>query len=710
MRSRGAPGSPAGGARGVSGPPGAGAAGARARRAGGATASPREARARAEALRRQIWYHRKRYYVDSDPVISDAEYDALEKELLEIETRHPGLVTPDSPTRRVGAEVSGELPTVRHAVPMLSLDNVGSAGELDEWHARLLRVLGREEAPLVAELKIDGVSVSLIYEDGALARAVTRGDGETGEDVTSNIRTIPAVPLRLLEPLRFLEARGEVFYPLKSFAEMNRRREDAGEPPFANPRNAAAGTVRLLDPRLTASRPLDLFVWGLVRLDGRPLPPTHSEGLELLRSLGLRVNPEVRRCRDLEEVRRFAEEWQERRDTLDYEVDGCVVKVDPIELQRLAGSTARAPRWACAYKFPARQATTTVREIVVQVGRTGALTPVAILEPVRLAGSTISRCTLHNEEEVRRKDVRVGDRVLIEKGGDVIPKIVKVIPEARPEGAAPFVMPTRCPSCGSAVVRPEGEAIGRCLNASCPARLKESIRHFARREAMDIEGLGDALVDQLIARGMVRELAGIYDLKAGPLADLERMGEKSAENLMAQIDRSREAPLERVIYALGIRFVGERTAQLLAEAFPSMTALLAASEEDLMRVPEVGERVAASIRQFFEQPENRRLVERLKAAGVAMAAPGRRAAARRGPFTGKTCVITGTVEGYPREAIKRMLLEQGARVSEAVSKKTDLLICGADPGSKLDKAIRLGVKVMDAEQFRLLAEGRGSAA
>jgi len=666
------------------------------------------ASARAEELRREIWHHRKRYYVDSEPEISDGEYDLLEKELQEIEARFPDLVTPDSPTQRVGAAVEGELPTVRHAVPMLSLDNVASFDELREWHARLMRVLERDgrpvdpgEVPLVAELKIDGVSVSLLYVHGALKRAVTRGDGFAGEEVTSNVRTIPAVPLRLLEPVPFLEARGEVYYPLKEFAEMNQAREEAGEPPFANPRNAAAGTIRLLDPRLTAARPLNLFVWGLVRMEGRPMPKTHSEALRLARDLGLRVNPATRLCPDLEEVERFCREWREKRDTLDYEVDGCVVKVDSLDLQEAAGATARAPRWACAYKFPPRQATTTVKEIVVQVGRTGALTPVAVLEPVRLAGTTITRCTLHNEEEVRRKDVRVGDRVLIEKGGDVIPKVVKVIVEARPESATPFEMPRACPACGAAVVRPEGEAISRCVNASCPARLKESILHFARREAMDIEGLGEALVDQLIAKGMVREIGDIYWLDVDALADLERMGKKSAENLRAQIEKSRSVPLERVIFALGIRFVGERTAQLLAEAFPSMDALMAASPEDLMQVHEIGERVAQSIRQFFDQPENVRLVERLRRAGVTMAASGR-PAVRKGPFTGKTCVVTGVIEGYPREEIKRLLRLQGARVAESVSKKTDLLIAGTDPGSKLDRAITLGVKVMDAEQFRRL--------
>ena len=670
-----------------------------------APASKREAAARAEELRRQIWFHRKRYYVDAQPVISDGEYDALERELAEIETRFPDLITPDSPTQRVGAEVAGELPTVRHAVPMLSLDNVASFEELQEWHARLLRALGRDEGaapiPLVAELKIDGVSVSLLYEEGALRRAVTRGDGFEGEDVTSNVRTIGTVPLRLLEPVPFLEARGEVYYPLKEFAEMNRRREEAGEPAFANPRNAAAGTIRLLDPRLADSRPLNLFIWGLVRLEGRPRPGSHSAGLQALRDLGLRVNPNTRLCGGLDEVEAFCRQWSGKRDTLDYEVDGCVIKVDPLDLQEAAGSTARAPRWACAYKFPARQATTTVRAIEVQVGRTGALTPVAILEPVRLAGSTISRCTLHNEEELRRKDVRVGDRVLIEKGGDVIPRIVQVILEARPAGAAPFAWPERCPACGSAVVRPEGEALSRCLNASCPARLKESILHFARREAMDIEGLGEALVDQLIARGMVREVADVYALSADALAGLERMGKKSAQNLMQQIERSKSVPFERVIFALGIRFVGERTAQLLATAFPSIDALMEAGPEDLMKVHEIGERVAESIRQFFAQAENRRLVERLRQAGVSLRGTGP-APLASGPFTGKTCVVTGTIEGYTRDEIKMMLRRQGARIAESVSKKTDLLICGADPGSKLDRAIKLGVKVMDAEQFRLL--------
>jgi DNA ligase (NAD+) len=664
------------------------------------------AAARAEALRRRIWEHRKRYYVDAAPIISDAEYDLLEKELRDLERLHPEVVTPDSPTQRVGAEVKGELPTAPHAVPMLSLDNAGSLEEVREWHARLLRALGRDEVPLVAELKIDGVSVSLIYENGSLARAVTRGDGYTGEVVTSNVRTIDSVPLRLLEPVPFIEARGEVYYPVKEFVAMNRQREEAGEPPFANPRNAAAGSIRILDPRLAAERPLDLLFWGLVRIEGRPLPATHSEGLALLGDLGFRANP-ARRCGNLEEIETFFQEWLGKRDTLDYEVDGCVIKVDPLELQELAGSTARAPRWACAYKFPPRQATTRVLDIVVNVTRSGALTPTAVLEPVVIGGATISRSTLHNEDEVRRKDVRVGDRVLIERGGDVIPKVVKVILEERPEGSKPFEMPRVCPVCGAAAPRPEGEVFARCVNTSCPARLKESILHFAQREAMDIEGLGEALVNQLVEKGMVRELPDIYRLQEEGLADLERMGAKSARNLVERIEKSKSAPFERLIYALGIRFVGERTAQLLAESYPDMDSLMGATAEDLMKVHEVGPRVAEAIRQFFDQPQNRRMIEALRTAGVTMRAAPRETRRADGPFRGLTCVVTGTIPGRSRDDVKRILKRQGARVSEAVSRKTDVLIYGEEAGSKLKKARALGVRLIDAEEFLRLVGAEG---
>jgi DNA ligase (NAD+) len=658
---------------------------------------------RAEALRRDIWYHRKRYYADNDPVISDAEYDRLERELLEIESAWPDLVTPDSPTQRVGAAVTGELPTARHDIPMLSLDNAASLEEAREWFARLTRILGREQVPLTAELKIDGVSISLIYEDGVLARAVTRGDGLIGEVVTATVRTIPSVPLRLLEPVPFLEARGEVFYPVREFVDMNRRREEGGEPTFANPRNAAAGTLRLLDPALAAQRPLDLFAWSLVRITGTPPPATHSEGLERLRALGFKVN-RTRVCRDLEDVHAYVREWQERRDTLDVEVDGCVVKVDPLDLQEAAGSTARAPRWAIAWKFPPRQATTRVVGIDVNVTRSGALTPTAVLEPVAIGGATISRCTLHNEDEIERKDVRIGDRVLIERGGDVIPKIVKVVLEARPEGTVPFRMPRTCPVCGAAAPRPEGEVFARCVNTSCPARLRESILHFAGRPCMEIDGLGEALVSQLVDKGMVKSVPDLYHLDPGRLAALERMGPKSAANLARQIEKSKSASFDRVIHALGIRFVGERTARLLADAFPDMDALRRATEEDLLKVHEVGPKVAQAIRQFFEQPQNREMIDRLKAAGVTMRTV-ERGGAETGPFTGSTVVITGSIPGYTRDEIKMMLLRQGARVSDSVSKKTDIVIHGADPGSKLDKARALGIRLVDADEFRRLAGG-----
>ncbi|MBI1951043.1 MAG: NAD-dependent DNA ligase LigA [Acidobacteria bacterium] len=664
----------------------------------------REAAARrAEELRREIWRHRKRYYADNAPEISDAEYDLLERELATIEGAHPDLVTADSPTQRVGAEVQGDLPTVRHAVAMLSLDNATSPEELREWHARLLRVLGRDDVPLTAELKIDGVSVSLIYENGSLVRGVSRGDGVLGEEVTVSIRTIPSVPLRLLRPVPFLEVRGEVYYPVAAFREMNRRREEAGEPPFANPRNAAAGTIRLLDPRLAARRPLDLLVWNLARLSGERPPEAHSGCLEFLRGLGFRVNPTTP-CRTIDDVEAYYREWQEKRDTLPFEVDGCVIKVDPIGLQDTAGATARAPRWAVAFKFPPRQATTTVKGIEINVTRSGALTPVAVLEPVSIGGATISRSTLHNEDEMERKDVRIGDRVLVERGGDVIPRIVKVILEARPASAEKFAMPRTCPVCGAAAPRAEGEVYGRCANVSCPARLKESIRHFAQREAMNIEGLGEALVGQLVDRGLVRGVAGLYHLKAPELAGLERMGKKSAENLAREIEKSKSAPFERVLYALGIRFVGERTAALLAEAFPDIEALGGAPKEALMEVFEVGPKVADAIRQFFEEPRNARLVEKLAAAGVNLRA-GDRPAAVEGPFTGKACVITGTIDGWPRDKIKKLLRRQGAHVSGSVSRKTDILIAGADAGTKLEKARSFGVRVVETGEFLKLAGG-----
>jgi DNA ligase (NAD+) len=675
-----------------------------------ARSDSRGAEKRIEDLRREIWRHRKRYYVDNDPEISDAEYDALERELRELEAAHPDRIPPDSPTRRVGAEPVEFLPTVRHSAPMLSLDNTYSLEELREWADRLGRVLGEgvvEEAAYCCELKIDGVSLSLVFERGVLSRAVTRGDGLQGEEVTGNARTIRSLMLRLARPLEFLEVRGEVFFPLPEFEKLNRRKEEAGEPVFANPRNAAAGTLRLLDPRLAAERPLDLFVWQVVEARGEEIPDGHLASLLFARDLGLRVNPHVRLAQGLAEVERYCEEMRGRRDELGYEVDGCVIKLDSRSLQARAGQTARAPRWAVAYKFPARQATTLVRDIQVQVGRTGALTPVAILEPVALAGTTISRCTLHNEEELRRKDVRIGDRVLIERGGDVIPKVVKVILDARPEGAQPFAWPERCPRCGSRLVKEEEEVISRCPNVSCPARLKESLLHFASRRAMDIEGLGEALVDQLLAKGMVQDVASLYRLERGALAGLERMGDKSAANLMEQIERSKEKDLARGIHALGIRFVGEKTAENLAGAFHGIEALMEASEEELQRVPEVGPRVSAAIRDFFGEPRNRDLVRRLREAGVALRPAAARAPAGAAPLAGKTFVLTGTLPTLSREEATRLITSRGGRVSSSVSRKTSYVLAGAEPGSKLERAKKLGIPVLDQEAFERLLDAAG---
>jgi len=659
-------------------------------------------RRRAEELRRLLWHHRRRYYVDNEPEISDGEYDALERELLDLEEVHPELITADSPTRRVGVVPLDSLATLRHTVPMLSLDNSYTLEEIQDWEERLRRVLGAQasDSPdFSCELKIDGVSLSLIYEDGALARAVSRGDGNQGEDVTSGARTIRSVLSRLPRRVEYAEVRGEVFFPLKAFEELNRQREQAGEPPFANPRNAAAGTLRILDPRLTARRPLDLFVWQLVELRGAEAPLTHWDSLMLAKELGFKVNPLARRVSGLKQVEEYCREMQQRRDSLPYEVDGCVIKLDDLELQRRAGQTARAPRWAVAYKFPARQATTTVKDIKVQVGRTGALTPVAILEPIPLAGTTISRCTLHNEEELLRKDVRIGDRVLIERGGDVIPKIVKVILEARPPDAQPFVWPVACPVCGSDLLKEEAEVISRCTNLSCPARLRESLLHFASRRAMDIEGLGEALVDQLLEKRRVQDVASLYHLSLEELAALDRMADKSAANLLEQIERSKGRDLSRVLFALGIRFVGEKTAELLADAFADIDALMRASEEDLQRVSEVGPRVASAIRQFFSQQRNRDVVQKLREAGVAMRheAPATRPGAAL--LAGKTFVLTGTLPTLSRDEATRLIVRHGGKVSSSVSRKTSFLLAGESAGSKQAKASTLGIPLLDEASF-----------
>ena len=666
------------------------------------TASKKDPGARVKVLREQIAHHRTKYYVDDAPEITDAEYDALERELRAIEAEHPELLAPDSSSLRVGGEPSEAFVNVRHRTPLLSLDNAYSEDDLRAWNERLTRAAGRSVDRYVVEPKIDGLSIALWYRNGLLERAVTRGDGIVGEDVTANVRTIRSIPPRLSSPAPFVEARGEIFMPRASFQALNEARRSSGEPPFANPRNAASGSLRLLDSGITASRKLDVFFYALAEIEGVFPPNTHTEGLARLEALGLRVNPLNAICRSYDEVMAGIEAIRGLRDQLDYEIDGAVVKADDLELQRHAGSTSKFPRWAVAYKYPPEQAQTRVLDIVVQVGRTGALTPVAELAPVALAGTTVSRATLHNEDEVARKDVRVGDTVVIEKAGEIIPQVMRVVVERRAKGAAKFSMPTVCPVCGSQAVREEGEVVTRCTGVSCPAKRREALLHFASRPGMDIQGLGDALVDQLLDKELVLDVADVYRLDAGTLAELSRMGKKSAENVVAEIAASKARPLHRLLFALGIRHVGERAARVLASSVGSVDALKNAAHESLEAIPEIGPKTAASVRTFFDQPRNRELIRRLTQAGVRTEAAEEELAPIRpldSAFAGKTVVLTGTLPGVSREEAKARVEALGGRVSGSVSKKTDFLIAGDEPGAKMDRAMALGVRVVGPEEF-----------
>lgn len=666
----------------------------------------KQADARVRELRAEIRRHERLYYVLDKPEISDEEYDALERELRDLEAQFPDLVTPDSPTQRVGERPSDEFPSFAHRTPMLSLDNTYSEEELREFEERIRRVVGEQEMRYVAELKVDGLSMALHYEDGRLVRAVTRGNGVRGDDVTPNVRAIRAVPLALAgdDVPDELEVRGEVFLPRSRFEEINREREERGEEPFANPRNAAAGTMKTLDARVVAERGLDIFLHAIAHVQG-DAARSQSEALERMAGWGLKTNPASRLCRDLSEVLDYCAEWREKRDSLEYDIDGVVAKVDDLALQQELGFTSKFPRWAIAYKYPARQATTVVKAIEVQVGRTGKLTPVAYLEPVALAGSTVSRVTLHNEEEIARKDVRVGDTVLIEKGGDVIPKVVQVVAAQRPEGAVPWTPPTHCPVCGSEVVKPEGEVDRRCTNASCRAQIEEGLKHFARRDAMEIEGLGDALVRQLVEKGLVKDFADLYRLRLEDVVGLERMAEKSATNLLEQIQVSKGRELSRLLFGLGIRFVGERAARLLARHFQSMEALANASVEDIDAIYEIGPVVANSVHQWFAQEANRSLIEGLAEAGLTMTAEAGEAPTSRA-FQGMQFVLTGSLETLTRDEAKAAIEGRGGRVTTTVSKKTSYVVFGRDPGSKYEKAQELKVKCLDEAGFKqLLAVG-----
>ncbi len=666
-----------------------------------AEAPPEKTRKRARELAGEIRRHERLYYVDARPEITDAEFDALMRELVAIEEKYPQLATPDSPARRVAGAPAEGFATVAHATPMLSLENAYSWEEAEAWLARARRLLGQDPPAYVAELKIDGLSISLRYEEGVLARGATRGDGFRGDDVTGNVRTIRSIPLAVPET-GTLEVRGEVFYSKKAFEKVNAAREEGGLALFANPRNAAAGTMKLLDSRVAARRGLEAWLYAIV--EASPLPASQTETLERLRKLGFRVNPHSRRCASFEEVRAFVEEWRDRRRELEFETDGVVIKVDDRTLQERLGSTAKSPRWALAYKYPPEEKTTIVEDITVQVGRTGVLTPVAHLAPVQLAGTTVKRATLHNYEDLSRKDVRIGDTVLVEKGGDVIPKVVRVLLEKRPEDSVPFAMPAACPVCGDPVVREPGEVATRCVNPACPAVVAEALRHFCSRHAMNIEGLGDKLVDQLIGAGLLTDVASIYDLSMEDLVALERWGEKSASNLLGQIQKSKQNDLSRLIFALGLRHVGDKAARTLAERFRTLDALAAASEEDLQAAEEIGPATAAAVAAYFRHPRHRELVEKLRRHGVNFAsrAPERPQA---GLLAGKTVVITGTLPGVTREEAAERLSAAGAKVTGLVSRKTDFLLAGEEAGSKLERARALGVRVVTWEEMREIIGG-----
>src|SRR5579864_640748 len=665
--------------------------------------------AQAQHLRDLIRHHEERYYIHSAPEISDAAFDALMRELNTLEAAHPELADPNSPTRRVGGHPAEGFDKVRHAEPMLSLENTYSEDDLREFHARLCRALDRsEEAPLpyVAELKIDGLSIALTYTNGSLTRGVTRGDGTTGEDVTPNVRVIRSIPLTLRGPApALMEVRGEVFLPRAEFDRMNDEREALGEPAFVKPRNAASGALRLLDPSAVSKRGLRAFAYQIVLPEGEASPDLHHAGLlERLAAWGAPVEPHWRRCDGLDAVMAYCHEWRDRRLTLPFDTDGVVVKLDDLSLRTRVGATSKFPRWAVAFKFPTEQARSRLLRIDVNVGRTGAVTPFAVLEPVFVAGTTVQKATLHNDQEVARRDIREGDVVIVEKGGEIIPKVIgPVIQEG--EGAprnAPWQMPRNCPSCGSVLIRPEHEVIWRCENVSCPARLRRGLQHFASRRAMNIEGLGEAVIDQVVTAAVVRDYADLYSLQADVVAELDRMGPKSAANLIAEIDRSRDVDLWRVLHGIGIRHVGEGGARALARAFRSMAAIRRAAPERLEAVPDVGAVVAQSIRAFFDEPRNALLVDRLAEAGVRMEDASPAGTAALGPFAGQTFVITGTLASMSREAATEAVERLGGKVSSSVSKKTTFLVVGADAGTKLEKARALGVRELDEARFQAL--------
>ena len=658
-------------------------------------------RIRINQLRDEINYHNYRYYVLDDPEISDAEYDRLMRELQELEGQYPELITPDSPTQRVGAAPLEAFETVEHTFPMLSLDNGFEEYEIREFEDRLKKLLPADEkVEYVAEPKFDGLAVELIYENGLFTIGSTRGDGLVGENVTQNLKTIKTVPLRLIDretsvPER-LEVRGEVVFGIKDFEELNRQREAAGEPLFANPRNAAAGSLRQLDPKITASRPLDIFFHSAGQIIGHTFE-THWEFLNTITKWGLKVSPLRKLCKNLDEIFSFYQELLDQREELPYEIDGMVIKVNRLAQREIIGVKTRSPRWAIAYKFPARQETTQILDIIAQVGRTGTLTPVAIMKPVKISGVEVSRATLHNQDEIDKKDIRIGDWVIVQRAGDVIPEVVKVIESKRTGNEKKYHIPNTCPVCGGHVVRLPGEAAHRCQNVSCPAQLKQQIRHFASRNAMDIEGLGDKLIDQLVDRGLVKDIAGLYFLTKEQWSKLERMADKSAQNIIDALEKSKKIPLGRFIFALGIRFVGEHAARLLAEHFRTFENLKRASYEELLNIHEIGPQSAQSIIQFFNEPKNIDMINRLFKAGIQIE---KETAPKKQPLAGKTFVFTGALENFTRHEAEELVTSLGGRAASSVSRNTDFVVVGKDPGSKAQKARDLGVHILTEQEFK----------
>ncbi|MEK6757165.1 MAG: NAD-dependent DNA ligase LigA [Bacteroidota bacterium] len=656
---------------------------------------------RIEELRTLLREHDYRYYALAQPTISDREYDRLMRELIELERTHPDLVTPDSPSQRVGGQPTKEFPTVAHTVPMLSLSNTYNEEEVTDFDRRVRSMLGKDPIRYVCELKFDGVAISLLYEGGILVRGATRGDGTQGDDITQNLKTIRSIPLRSMgkkKGLETFEVRGEVYMKRDDFQKMNEERELAGERPFINPRNSAAGTLKLQDPKIVATRPLN-FVAYYLRLEAVELA-SHYENLKILRELGFPASEHSRLCRNLDEVIRYWKEWEDRREDLPYDIDGVVVKVDALRQQDRLGMIAKSPRWAIAFKFAARKATTLLRDIKLQVGRIGTITPVAELDPVFVGGTTVSRATLHNEDYIEELDIRLGDAVVVEKGGDVIPKVSSVVLEKRPRGTKPFVMPGKCPECGSRISRPAGEANYYCENSECPAQVRARIEHFAHRGAMDIEGLGEAVVDQLVSLGFIRSYADLYELhkKRDQLVKLERWGEKSVDNLLEAIEESKKRPFSRVLFAIGIRHVGAGVVQLIVNEYRSVDNLMQASQEELQQIQGIGPRIAESIRRFFGDRHNQRIIERLRKAGLQFEEKQRRASVGS-PLVGKTLVLTGTLSSFTREEAKQRIEELGGKVASSVGENTDYVVVGEEPGSKLDKAKKLGVQTLDEESF-----------